>query len=49
MTVQRLLRGPLIWLAALGVLLFVLISTITGEPDPEELSYGEFIARVDNC
>jgi cell division protease FtsH len=48
MTVQRLLRGPLIWLTLLGVLLFVLLSTVTGEPEPEELSYGEFIARTSN-
>ncbi len=48
MTVQRLLRGPLIWLTLLGVLLFVLLSTVTGEPEPEELSYGEFIAMTGN-
>jgi cell division protease FtsH len=48
MNLQRLLRGPFLWLALLAILLVTVLSSFAGGPDPEELTYGEFIARLGN-
>jgi len=48
MKLQRLLRGPFLWLALLAILLVTLLSSLTGGPDPEELTYGQFIQRLDD-
>jgi len=48
MKVQRLFRGPFIWLALLAVLLVSVLSSVAGGPDPTELTYGEFLARLDD-
>jgi cell division protease FtsH len=48
MNAKRLLRGPFIWVTLLLLVSFTLLSTLTAEPEPEELSYGEFIALLGN-
>ncbi len=47
MSFQRFLRGPFLWLALLAILLVTVLSSFAGGPDPEELTYGEFIAALD--
>jgi cell division protease FtsH len=47
MNLQRLLRGPFVWLALLAILLVTVLSSFASGQNPEELTYGEFIARLD--
>jgi cell division protease FtsH len=42
------MRGPFLWLTLLAILLVTLLTSLTRGPQPEELTYGEFIARLDN-
>jgi cell division protease FtsH len=48
MNAKRLLRGPFIWVTLLLLVSLTLLSTLTAPPDPEELSYGEFVAMLGN-
>jgi cell division protease FtsH len=46
MKLKRLLKGPFLWISLL--LLIALVSmTFVGGEDPEELPYGDFVARVE--
>ncbi|HUG86134.1 MAG TPA: ATP-dependent metallopeptidase FtsH/Yme1/Tma family protein, partial [Euzebya sp.] len=46
MNLQRFLRGPLTWVTLLLVLAVVTVTTLNADPDPEELTYGEFVQRL---
>ncbi len=46
MNFQRLVRGPFIWLTLLAVLLLTLLTSLADGPEPEELTYGEYIALL---
>ena len=46
MKVQRLVRGPFLWITLLLVLAVAMISTLSGVDDPEELTYGEFLQAL---
>ncbi|MPZ87009.1 MAG: ATP-dependent zinc metalloprotease FtsH [Nitriliruptorales bacterium] len=48
MNLQRLVRGPFLWLTLLAIVLVSLLSTLTRGSEPEELTYGEYIALVRN-
>ena len=48
MKVQRLVRGPFLWITLLLVLAVAMISTLSGVDDPEELTYGEFLQALDD-
>jgi len=42
------LRGPFLWLTLLALLLVSLASSLAGGPEPQEIPYGEFIARLED-
>ena len=49
MRVPRPLRSPVAWAVLAGAALAaVLLPTLLGDPNPEELTYGEFVARLEN-
>ncbi|MGI9017238.1 MAG: ATP-dependent zinc metalloprotease FtsH [Euzebya sp.] len=47
MNLQRFLRGPVIWITLLLVLAVVLVTTLGTTDETEQLTYGEFIQRLD--
>jgi cell division protease FtsH len=47
MKFQRLLRGPFIWVTLLLLVAVTMLSSLTSEPEPEELSYSEFLAHLE--
>jgi cell division protease FtsH len=48
MNAKRLFRGPFIWVTLLLLVSFSLLSTLRPDTGPEELSYGRFVAMLDN-
>jgi cell division protease FtsH len=47
MKVQRLFRGPFLWITLLAVVAFMLVSGITGPDEPEEIGYPEFMSQLE--
>ncbi len=47
MNFQRLLRGPVLWITLLVVLSFAMVSGLSGASDPEQITYGEFLAKLE--
>ncbi|MGH3665755.1 MAG: ATP-dependent zinc metalloprotease FtsH, partial [Egibacteraceae bacterium] len=47
MNLQRLFRGPFVWITLLVLLSFAMVSTLDAANDPTELEYGDFIAKVE--
>jgi len=47
MKFQRLLRGPVLWITLLVVLSFAMVSGLSGASDPEQITYGEFLAKLE--
>ncbi len=46
MNLQRFLRGPFIWITLLLVLAAVMVASLGSSSDVEELTYGQFVERV---
>ncbi|HWB72379.1 MAG TPA: ATP-dependent zinc metalloprotease FtsH [Egibacteraceae bacterium] len=46
MKLQRLLRGPFIWITLLLVASFAMVSTLGNANEPEELRFDELVARL---
>ncbi|MGI8875975.1 MAG: ATP-dependent zinc metalloprotease FtsH [Egibacteraceae bacterium] len=47
MNVQRFLRGPFVWVTLLLLVAFTLVGQMGAGSDPEELTYSEFLAALD--
>ena len=48
MSFQRLLRGPFLWLTLILVIALAFISTMNSQNAPEEMTYGEFLDRLED-
>jgi cell division protease FtsH len=46
MKIQRLLRGPFIWITLLLLVAFTMLSALTSPDEPRELTYSEFLTML---